>query len=318
MNKFTLVILILLLTVSFYAEDRIISEIDKYDILVGEQISMKVRVSDFEPEEIVKEEVFANKNGIEIVSITGKQSELDYEVVIVFTSFTDSFYKNLYFTIPVIDDEEIFYIESSEFSIKCSSSLSEQQSETIKNIDDPSKIELKAMKDQYRFRFNYFIILLIVFGVIFALLISFIIVFFVSRMLNKRKSKDSITESMTPYERFRYRMERIVFDTDDRHQIESLISEMTESFKELLDGLYENNFSSETTREFIIELNSVQLPYDMISDIKLIFDNCDLIKFAKASHNRDQLKDYHNKLIHMGSILHNFIAEINKGAESND
>lgn len=162
--------------------------VSKSNILIGEKITMTVKVNDLNNVKVYWEELKSSYDNIEIYSKLDYYKNKILQMDIVFTFFEADKYDDLFFSIPIRTEEgDMLYIETPKININVKSPLSKEELENIKNISDPSNIALKKEKSQAKmpFYFSFYIKVLLI--LLFVLLLALISYYFFYKYFIKGK-----------------------------------------------------------------------------------------------------------------------------------
>ncbi|MCK4799207.1 MAG: hypothetical protein KAT05_17675 [Spirochaetes bacterium] len=317
-NIFLFIFLIIIISSSYSdgTNDSIISTISKTNIKIGEKITLLLKVPDLKDVKVLWEDMSELHQEVEIYSKKDfyKGKYLNFEII--FTFFYSGDYEGFIFTIPIsTPDGEMLYLETDKYNIIVESPLTEEEIENLKNIKDPSKIELRKEKEQVKIAFHFSTYIKIILFIIGFILLAMIIYYFLYKKIMKKRKEDEI-KKLPPYQRFLADLEIILFDVkDDRKIVEKKLSELTEILKELIYGELFFNAPSETTKELIISLKQTEFDPNIIAILNDLFNEIDMIKFAKAPVNYDRLKYYVDTIRKLGNKIHNYKMSILKEEE---
>jgi len=307
MRKYFVTLLLLSLFRLFSdSSDDIISEITKNSIKIGEKVVLTTKIPGIKDMKILWQDLSKSDADIEVLSTKDSYNKEYLILEIVFTSFKPKEYVDFYFTIPMVNpDGESLYLETKKYSISVNGVLSPTDLEAAKNIQDPSKIELKQEKEQEKFSFNFRPYIKIIVIILIALFCAAVIFYLLYNYFIKKKFKDVKKADISPYERFLANMNMIVFETDDdRKEAEYKLSILSESLKELIFGEFSINAPSETTRELIRTLKLNNFDEDTTFIINKLFTEMDMIKFAKAPYDFERLQFFYGKIKELGERIH--------------
>lgn len=304
-KKIFLFFIFILSVINFFPIGK--ESISKKEIKIGEQINLTITIENLENVNVLWEDMNSTYNDIEIISKKHNIKGKNIAFVIIFTFFESGEYNNLSFTIPISQsNDEMLYLSTDEYDIKVNNPVSNEEIENIKNIKDPTSIKLKNEKEQanipFYFSFFFKILLFITVLSIFTLIAYYYFYKYISRLQN---NKNSI--KIPPYHNFLAKLETIIFnENDDRISIEKKLSELTEVFKELIYGEFSLNAPSETTNELLISLKKINLNHDFIKEIKLLLNEIDMIKFAKAAVIYERLSFIIRTIREFGKMIHDY------------
>ena len=304
-----------------------ISKISKTYIKIGEKINLKIKIKNQNNAKLSIDEINKRANILwEEIKVTDNKAEIystkDYHkdkyliLEINFTFFTSGEYNDFNFKIPMDNSSgKIIYINSENYKITVENPLTQQEILNLKTIKDPTKIELKKEKEQARIPFKYsFYILFFLFIIILVILGIFIYYFLIKFLKKKLKGED--INKIPPYQKFLIAISKIYFDEkDDRKTIEKKLSLLTEVLKELIYEDFSFNAPCETTRELIQSLRNNHIENTIILSINSLFNEIDMVKFAKAEINLDKLKYYIESIKDIGNNIHNYKILLNKSQE---
>jgi len=306
MRKYFVVLLFLSLSRIFPdSSDDIISEITKNSIKIGEKAVLTTKIAGIKDMKILWQDLSKSDADIEVLSTKNSYIK-DYLILeIVFTSFKPKEYVDFYFTIPMVDPAgESLYLETKKYSISVNGVLSPTDLEAAKNIQDPSKIELKPEKDQEKFGFNFKPYVKLIIIILIALACAAVVFYLLYNYFIKKKFMEVKKADISPYERFLANINMIVFEPDeDRKESEYKLSILSESLKELIFGEFTINAPSETTRELIRTLKLNNFDEDITFIINKLFTEMDMIKFAKAPYDFDRLQFFYGKIKELGEKI---------------
>jgi len=313
---FFLFTLILINSKSYIFSDennKIVTKISRKKIMIGEKIKLTVKISNLLNTNILWEEMSSSHSNVEIYSKNSFYKSDILNLEIIFSFFDEGTIKDFTFTIPLVSSEgELLYLNTSKYTIKVVNQLSEEEISNIKNIKDPSKIELKKEKKQakipYKFSFHIKIIILIIFLIFFGSLLYYILYKIIKKKLFKDKNI-----SIPPFDDFLREISIIDFlNTDDRKTIENKLSYLTEILKKLIYKEFSFNAVSETTTELIFSLRNINFKEDIITDIQNTLMEIDLIKFAKGNFDIKKLKFFIKSVKELGINIHNYKLSIDQ------
>lgn len=283
------------------------SEISKSEAKLGEKILLKMF---FEDNRVKDTKILWNKivfnNGVpEVLSYKDevKNNILNVEITLAFYDAGE--YKDFNVELMAsIKDEVLFKLVSNKYDIKIISPLTDEEIEVIKKIEDKSKIELKKQKEQAEIPFQfsfYLIILLIGLGII----LLFLIMYYIFYNLIFKKKNDKVASLIPPYEEFLSKVEKVKFEkNEDRKETELKLSLLTEYLKELIYKEFSFNAPSETTKELINSLREQAFTPELITSIRNLLEEIDLIKFAKAPYDIENLNEQKKKIVKLGQEIH--------------
>jgi cbb3-type cytochrome oxidase subunit 3 len=295
------------LSIIFYLSSIGKEKISKTNIKIGEQINLTIVLQNLDNVNILWEDMNSTNNNVETISKKNYYKNKNLFIEIVFTFFESGEYNDFYFTIPISQSNgEMLYLYSEKYNIKVENPLTKEKLDAIKNIKDPTSIELKKEKEQAKFPFYfsfYFKIILLIFLI---LIIALVIYYYLYKyIMNKKQNKNS--ENIPPYQMFLAKLEMILFKkNDDRKSIEKKLSELTEIFKELIYKELSLYATSETTKELIISLRKTNLDLEITKAINILLDEIDMIKFAKAPTDINKLLFYVKSIKKFGGEIHNY------------
>jgi hypothetical protein len=310
MIKKILVLFYLLLSFSFIfseATGDIIEKISKKEIKIGEKINLSLKIPKMKDVKVLWQDMSYSDTSADIISKKDFYKDDYLNLEIVFTFFSAGNYNKFFFTVPISKkDGEMVYLESDKFDINVKSPLTKEELENVKNLNDPSKIELRKEKEQAKFSFRfepYVIIILIVLGVI---LIGLILYFVLYKQFMKKKNVKVQKKKLPPYEEFLASAAKVDFDMkEERIVIENKLSFLTEILKELIYNEYSLNAPSETTRELINSLQEINFDSEITVQINKLFQEIDMIKFAKSEYDYDKLVYFLSSIKNLGSNINN-------------
>lgn len=312
MKSFRILILFFLINIFLYSNEEILTDIDKTEIKIGEKIILITKIKNLKDVEILWQDIVPSDASVDIIS-KRDFSKNDYlNLEIIFTFFNTGVYTDLFFTIPIKEkDGEMIYLETKKFTINVSGVLKEEDKNIIRNITDPSKIELKKEKEQEKFNFKFDFILKILAIILGIILLGAILYYFLYKYLFKINPKDKeFVKKLSPYEKFLYTIERINFDiNEERILVEEKLSILTEALKELITNEFNMNAISETTKELIINLREINFNIEITNIINKLFNEIDMVKFAKASYDYDRLLYYYNTIKELGVKINSIYKE---------
>ncbi|MBN2547399.1 MAG: hypothetical protein JXB50_16465 [Spirochaetes bacterium] len=303
-------------------DDFIKSKISKTNIKLGEKIKLTVTITDekFKESKVFWNNLTFSNNKAEVLSYKDSYNNKTLSLEIIFTFYEAGNYKDFSLTIPVSSkDEELFNLITERYTIEVASPLSLEEIETIKKIKDPSKIELKKEKPQAKmpFRFSFYIKVILI--ILLIVLIGLLTYYFIYKLIFKSKEKHS-QNNLSPYENFLVKIEKLNFSiNDDRKKVEIKLSQMSEILKELIFMEFSFNAPSETTNELILTLRNIYFDQNLIVRIKDILEETDLIKFAKAKYEIENLENKKETLKKLGTEIHQYkLVQINKQENLNE
>ncbi len=314
-KKKILFFFIFILSVSYFFSTGKES-ITKTEIKIGEQINLTITIQNLENVNVLWEDMNSTYNNIEIISKKDSYKGKNITFVIVFTFFESGDYNNLSFTIPINQSNgEMLYLTSDTYNVKVSNPIDIDE---IKNIKDPTSIKLKKEKEQANIPFYFSFYLKIISFIIILSIFTLLAYYYFYRYITKIKDKNNKI-NIPPYHNFLAKLEMILFNSkDDRISIEKKLSELTELFKELIYGEFSLNAPSKTTNELIILLKKINLNHDFIKEIKILLNEIDMIKFAKAPIIFERLIFYINSIKESGKKIHEYKLSLEPSSESNE
>lgn len=307
----------------FFAEttdDAIVTNISKTEIKIGEKINLTIKIPHIKDVKVLWEDISYSDSSVDVISKKDfyKADCLNFDID--FTFFNPGYYDDFNFTIPISQkDGEMLYLVTDKFDITVKGELTSQEVENLKKIDDPSKIILRKEKDIVSIKFNfspYIKIIIIVLLIIAAGLVTYFVLY---RLIFKKKGDNKgVAKKLPPYENFLKNISMLCFDQNDARIItENKLSILTETLKELIYDEFSLNAPSETTRELIRSLRNLNFKEELIIEINNLFTEIDLIKFAKADYDYENLVSFLNKIKDLGSRINNYYKERNNSEEKN-
>ncbi len=306
------ILIFFLINFFLYSEEDIITDINKTDIKIGEKIILTTKIKDLKEVEVLWQDITASDASVDIISKKDFFKDNYLNLEIIFTFYDSGNYNDFFFTIPIKEkDGEMLYLETKKFNISATGVLKEEDKNVIRNIDDPSKIELKKEKEQEKFNFKFGFILKIVLLIIALIFIGLVLYYFLHKYIMKLKPKDKeFVKKLPPYEKFLYDIERVNFQVNDqRIVVEEKLSILTEALKELITTEFNMNAIAETTKELIINLREINFDTEITNSINRLFSEMDMIKFAKAPYDYDKLLYYYNNIKELGAKINSLYKE---------
>jgi len=285
--------------------------LSKNKIKIGEKTTLLIKVYDIENVRVLWEEMSVSIPNISFIKKLDYYKSKVFCLELIFTVFEGGEYSDLFFEIPILKNEDgsIIYIKTRKLILNVESPLSEKEIETIKNISDPSSIEIKKEKGAadlpFFFSFYLKIILIVLFLAALALLGYH---FFYKHIIKGKFGKNII---LSPYEKFLFRMEKIHFtENESRASVDKKLSELSEAFKELVYNDFKLNALSETTKELLISLRTFSVNEEIVHKVSALFNDMDLVKFAKAPVSINKLDIFYSSLKDIGSEIHGYKNEL--------
>jgi len=295
---------LLFLNFLLFSDDNILTEINKTHIKIGEKITLLTKIKDLKDAEVLWQDITPSDASVDTLSKKDFFKDNYLNLEIIFTFFNSGEYKDFFYTIPIKErNGEMIYLETKKINITVDGFLSEEDKNNIRNITDPSKIELRKEKDQEKFSFKFGFILLIILGTILLIIVGLIIYYLLHKYLTRLNPKDNeFVKNLPPYEKFLYDIERVSFNVnDERVVVEEKLSILTEALKELITNEFKMNAISETTKELILNLRDINFDPQITNEINRLFNEIDMVKFAKAFYDYDRLLYYYNTIKELGS-----------------
>jgi hypothetical protein len=229
-------------------------------------------------------------------------------IKIVFTTFNGGLLENLYFTVPVVSKSgEVGYYKTDPVTVDVEYPLTDQEREAIKNIEEPDSQLLREVKPQEKFRFQPGLFLMVMI-IVLVLLAAGAVIFYLLwiHVFRKRKSRDLSSATLPPYQLFLARLEQITIQvsSESRLNIEKKISLLGEAVRELLYGDFKIEAPTETTRELIRHLKKMNFDYETTLKTEVLFEEMDMIKFARAPVDQGHCDELVFKARQLGSTIH--------------
>lgn len=311
MVKRNLIVIFLFITLSLFSED-IITQISKTSIKIGERITLVTKIKNLKDCEVLWQDITPSDASVDTISKKDFFKDNYFNLEITFTFFNSGEYNDFFYTIPIKEKNgEMIYLETKKFNISVSGVLSEEDKNNIRNITDPSKIELRKEKDQEKFSFKFGFIILIACIIIGLIIVALLLYYFLHKYLTRLNPKDKeFVKKLPPYEKFLYDIERVSFSVnDERIIVEEKLSILTEAVKELIKEEFNMNAPSETTKELIINLREINFDNEITNTINRLFSEMDMVKFAKAFYDYDRLLYYYNNIKELGARINTIYRE---------
>ena len=311
MRKRDFIVLFLFINLYIFSQE-ILTEISRTSIKIGERITLITKIKDLKECEVLWQDITPSDASVDTLSKKDFFKENYLNLEITFTFFDSGEYIDFFYTIPIKDKNgEMIYLETKKFNISVTGILSEVDKNNIRNINDPSKIELRKEKDQEKFSFKIGFILVIIFIIAVLIIFGLIIYYFLHKYLMRLNPKhNEFVKNLPPYEKFLYDIERVNFSiNDERITVEEKLSILSEALKELIKGEFNMNAPSETTKELIINLREINFDNEITNIINRLFNEIDMVKFAKAPYDYDRLLYYYNNIKELGAKINNIYRE---------
>lgn len=304
-KKFFFIFILFSIYISLFSIGK--EKISKTEIKIGEKITLIITMQDLENVSVLWEDLSSTYNNLDVISYKSSYKNKNLIFEIEFTFFESGEYNNLSFTIPISHPTEgMLYLYSENYNIKVNNPLTNEELEIIRNIKDPSSIEIKKEKEQANFPFYFSFYLKIILAIILIIISALIIYNFLYKYIMKFKN-NAENKKIPPYQMFLIKLEKLEFNkNDDRKTFEIKLSELTEILKELIYKEFSLNAPSETTNELIISLKKINFDQDIILLLNNILNEIDMIKFAKAPIKFDRLSFYIKSIKDIGYKIHNY------------
>lgn len=317
-KKFLLITAALFLLSALFADDKKVVDnfsLNKTEIKLGEKINFQFSIAandKTEKYEILTEE-FKVTRPIEVLSVNYKKLSDNTTLVSgKITSFTTGELKDIKMSVPVSFSDgtvTIFSTENQTFNVL--PVFTDEEKEALKNVEDPSTIELRSPLPQEKFRLyfeNWIILILVVVALaIGAVLIYQLIIKKIHAKTSDGETSGDPTDSLSAYEKFLFVMENNCKYSSERKETEVKLSEMSSALKELIMHTFnfENplNTKSETTRELLYSMRHENIDDVLISNIGAVFNSMDMVKFAKANIDQNVFNDYVKSIRDFGSKI---------------
>jgi hypothetical protein len=283
------------------------TKISKTDIRIGERINLIVKIPNLETAKVLWQEMTYSDSSADILTKKEYYKDKLFCIDIDFSFFDPGTYRDFIFTVPIsVKGGDVLYLTTNKYTINVKSPLSNEEIENIKNIKDPSKIELRKEKEQAKFNFSFLPYLKIIVIILILLLIGTVIYFLLYRHFRKLKGTDVSERKLPPYEQFLLDISRVQFNLDDdRLEIENKLSDLTEILKELIYREYSLNAPSETTRELVSSLKEINFNDEILLEISRLFREIDMIKFARSDYEFDRMFFYLTSVKSLGEKINN-------------
>ena len=260
-------------SILFSQSNSVQTSVDKKDILIGEQLKLKVRTfyplnsgaiaySLLIPDSIPHFDLIENGKPD---TIAFKDNSKAVEQTITFTSFDSGRWAIPSFRIN-IDTTNFLFTDSIPINVSYSPPDSTNQLRDIKPV-------IEVSVDSYLW---YYIA-----GGVFLLLIA---TFFIIRYLKKRKEEPAavFTSRFSPYEEAMQELEKLKqYDLHKPADIKLYHIRLCDIFKRYLGRRQNKNLLNSTTGDLLIRLTENNFPQENISVLASALRCCDAVKFAK-------------------------------------
>lgn len=312
MQSLKKVVFILAFVVSFSyiafgdtTDDRIVTNLSKDTIKIGEKILLTIKVPNLNDIKVLWEDMTSSDNSVDVISKKDYYKANNTIFEIEFTFFNPGIYQYFHFTIPISQNDEMFYLVTDKFDIRADGVLTAEEIKNLKSIEDPSKIVLRKEKDIAKINFTFGPYIKIITIILVLLLIGLILFFILYKFILKKGGvKESAKPKLPPYENFLKNIAQIIFnEKDSRHETENKLSLLTEALKELIYEEFDFNAPTETTKEFVRSLRSNNFKEEIVLKVNTLFTEIDMIKFAKASYTYDNLNYFLNSVKELASVI---------------
>ncbi len=295
------------LSISYFIFSIGKEKISKTEIKIGEKINLYITMQNLENVSVLWEDLTSTNNKVDVISKKSSYKNKNLIFEIEFTFFESGEYNNLSFTIPISQPSgQMLYLYSENYNIIVKNPLTNEELDVIRNIKDPSSIEIKKEKDQASFPFYFSFYLKIITAIFLILIAALIIYHFLYKYIMKIRNNDKL-KNIPPYQMFLVKLEKLSFKrNDDRKTIELKLSKLTEIFKELIYKEFSLNAPSETTNELIISLKKITFDQNLVLLLNNLLKEIDMIKFAKAPIEFDRLSFYIRSIKEIGNKIHSY------------
>lgn len=251
----------------------VIAETDSSKYLVGDIINYKltiekdknINILPFSIKDSLKTIEFIKEFPAERTEVNGKIKE-NYKVTF---SYYDSLYTELkgfkiYYTVG--NDTTRKFVLTNPISIK------------IDKLDVDRTTDFKDIKEPYLIPINLLLIFLILLGILIIILLTYYLI----KKYKKKKVKVEEVIVINPYEEALTALKNVEQKKlPSKGLIKEYHTELTYIVRRYFERLLEIPALEITSSELLELLKSIKIPNEIYQELKIFFENADMVKFAK-------------------------------------